>query len=175
MTDRLDALRPHARHLVCALSAAAPVATRLVLGQMLFFSGHGKLEHLDETIKAFVGWGVPLAGLVAPATATAELVGGVLLFVGLGTRLAALMLIGVLCGALATAHAGQLSHAWRIWDSSDEVPLLNDIAALPPLVFLLWLAAYGPGKLSLDRLLTAWWPAWRLDNPKPPSPAHGDS
>jgi len=100
---------------------------------------------------------------VAPVTATIELVGGLMLFVGLGTRVAALLLIGVLCGALATAHAGQLSHAWRIWDSSDEVPLLNDIAALPPLAFLLWLAAYGPGWPSLDRLLTRFWPAWRLD------------
>ncbi len=165
MTDRLDMLRALARKGACALASLAPVATRLVLGQMLFFSGHGKLEHLADTVKAFVGWGVPLPELVAPATATVELVGGLMLFFGLGTRIAALLLIGVLCGALATAHAGQLSHAWRLWDSSDEVPLLNDIAALPPFAFLLWIAAYGPGWLSLDRLITRFWPAWRLDAP----------
>jgi putative oxidoreductase len=172
MTDRLDTLRALANKGVCALTGAAPVVTRLVLGQLLFFSGHGKLEHLADTVTNFVGWGVPMPGLIAPATATVELVGGLMLFVGLGTRVAALLLIGVLCGALSTAHAGQLSHAWRIWDSSEEVPLLDDIAALPPLAFLLWIAAYGPGWLSLDRLVTRWWPAWRLGGApaSPPQP-----
>jgi putative oxidoreductase len=162
MPDRLDTLRALANTGTRALAEVAPVVTRLVLGQSLYFSGHGKLEHLADTVKAFVGWGVPLPQLIAPATASIELVGGLLLFFGLGTRLAALLLLGVLCGALTTAHAGQLSHAWRIWDSSEDVPLLDDILAIPPFAFLLWIAAYGPGWLSLDRLVTRFCPAWRL-------------
>jgi putative oxidoreductase len=170
MPDRLDTLRALAAKGTCALAAAAPVVTRLVLGQMLYFSGHGKLEHLPGIVEQFTKWGVPLPGLVAPVTATIELIGGLMLFFGLGTRIASLLLIGVLCGALSTAHAGQLSTAWRIWDSSDDVPLLNSIDAVPPLAFLLWIAAYGPGWLSLDRLITRWWPSWRLAAPAPCCP-----
>jgi putative oxidoreductase len=163
----LETLRALARKGACALTAVAPVATRLVIGQMLFFSGQGKLARLPEIVSQFHDWGVPLPGLVAPATATIELVGGLMLFFGLGTRAAALLLMGVLFGAFTTAHAGELSHAWRIWDSSKEVPLLNDIAAVPVFAFLLWLAAYGPGWLSLDRLVTRFWPAWRLGGAAP--------
>jgi len=163
MSISLDLLRALAHKGICALTEAAPVATRLVLGQMLYFSGTGKLGRLPEIVEQFHTWGVPLPGLIAPVTATIELVGGLLLFFGLGTRIAALLLMGVLFGAFTTAHADELSHAWRIWDSSKDVPLLNDIAAVPPFAFLLWLAAYGPGWLSLDRLVTRFWPAWRLD------------
>ena len=157
----IDLITVFGRKAVCIIQMIAPGATRVLMGQMLYFSGHGKLHNLPETVKAFVGFGVPFPELIAPLTATIEMVGGLAIFFGLGTRIAALMLIGILIGALTTAHAGQMAHAWRIWDSSDDVPLLNDIAAFPPLVFMLWLFVSGPGWLSLDTLIARKWASLR--------------
>jgi uncharacterized membrane protein YphA (DoxX/SURF4 family) len=161
----IDLIIVYGRKAICILKLVAPVATRMIMGQMLYFSGHGKLiDHLPDTIQQFTKWGVPMPGLVAPMTATVELVGGLMLFFGLGTRVAALALIGILFGALTTAHAEQMATAWRIWDSSENVPLLNDIAAIPPMAFMLWLFVYGPGWLSVDTLIARAWAKMRQEH-----------
>ena len=51
--------------------------------------------------------------------------------------------------ALLTAHSGDILTAWS--SSSEMSP--TDITAFTFLLFLLWLVAYGAGKLSLDALL----------------------
>ncbi len=72
-----------------------------------------------------------------------ELVGGILLIIGLFTRPAAFILSGLLAVAYFMAHAPQ-----GFW------PVLNkgELAALYSFVFL-YLAAAGGGEWSLDRML----------------------
>jgi putative oxidoreductase len=72
-----------------------------------------------------------------------ELVGGILLIIGLFTRPAAFILSGMLAVAYFMAHAPQ-----GFW------PVLNkgELAALYSFVFL-YLAAAGGGEWSLDRML----------------------
>ena len=72
-----------------------------------------------------------------------ELVGGILLIIGLFTRPAAFILSGLLAVAYFMAHAPQ-----------DFWPVLNkgELAALYSFVFL-YLAAAGGGEWSLDRML----------------------
>src|SRR6201986_851842 len=75
---------------------------RLTVGVMFFSGAVDKLGDLGKFTAMFVGVGIPAAQVLAPATAVVELVGGVALMLGLGTRLAALVLAGDMVGALIT-------------------------------------------------------------------------
>jgi putative oxidoreductase len=83
----------------------AALLLRVALGAM--FVAHALLKYyvftLPGTVKFFEGLGLP--GALAYATFVAELVGGALILIGLGTRYASAALIPVLLGA-AWAHAG---------------------------------------------------------------------
>lgn len=101
---------------------------------------HGTAKHLGfppsamSSIDTFSLGGV--AGLF-------ELVGGALLAIGLWSRPVALVLSGVMAAAYFIGHSGRGFY-----------PLLNggELAALYCFVFL-YLAAAGPGPLSVDALL----------------------
>ncbi len=83
----------------------AAFALRVALGVM--FVAHALLKYyvftLPGTVKFFEGLGLP--GPLAYVTFLAELVGGALILLGIGTRYVAAALIPILLGA-AWAHAG---------------------------------------------------------------------
>lgn len=88
---------------------------------------------------------MPAPGLAAPLTAVVEIVAGILLVVGLGTRVAAMALSAVMIGALiyVKQDLGIIS----------SVPMPGaelDLALLAGLVAVIVL---GPGRLSLDHQL----------------------
>jgi putative oxidoreductase len=116
------------------------LVSRLTLGFIFIQSGWGKITHLDRVVEFFMSLGIPAARLQAPFVAGVELVCGILVLVGLFTRLAALPLIGTMVVAILTA---------RIHD----VQQVADFLSLPEYLFivlLLWLAIKGAGKASLD-------------------------
>ncbi len=115
----------------------------------------GKLDNLPKVVGFFTELGIPAPQLQAPLAATAELVCGALLLVGLFTRVAALPLIGVMAVALLTALRGQIHAASDLFGLSEYLSI----------VILLWLAAYGAGPLSLDAVL-----AKRLERGERPVP-----
>ena len=106
---------PLTRRLACKLegtvvndqrtTATAALLLRLSLGTM--FVAHALLKYFvftpAGTAKFFESLGLP--GVLGYATIAAELVGGVLLIVGLRTRIVALALVPVLLGA-TWAHSG---------------------------------------------------------------------
>ncbi len=73
---------------------------RLVIGVEFFLSGKGKLGSLDDLIGSFESWGIPLAHVQAPVVATIELVGGLCLALGLGSRIFSALLTGVMSVAI---------------------------------------------------------------------------
>src|SRR6266699_47280 len=81
-----------------------------------------------------------------------ELVGGIALIVGLFTRLFAAGLASTMVVALLTADKQRFLESWST--ASEISP--TDISAFVFLLFFAWLALYGPGPLSLDRLLAKW-------------------
>ena len=85
--------------------AVAALVLRLALGTM--FIAHALLKYfvftLPGTAEFFVSLGLP--GALGYATFAAELVGGVLLILGVQTRAVALALVPILLGA-TWAHAG---------------------------------------------------------------------
>jgi putative oxidoreductase len=89
-------------------------------------------------------WGVPAAGLAAPATAIVEIVAGAALIAGLYTRVAATLLGIVMIGALLYIK----TDIGVIATANDAMPGAElDLGLLAGLVALM---ATGTGRLSVD-------------------------
>jgi putative oxidoreductase len=123
--------------------------TRLLVGFAFFDSGRGKLANMDNTVNFFADLGIPFPELNAAFVARLEYYGGILLLVGLLTRLIALLLSSTMIVALLTADRQTFMDALT---RSGEVGL-SDIAPFVLGVLLSWLVVKGPGLLSLDTLL----------------------
>jgi putative oxidoreductase len=135
-----------------ALAFLAPLATRVVVGWAFYLTGSGKWAHFDNTVTFFTELGIPFPQANAAFVATLELVGGICLVLGLLTRLFATGLASTMAVALMTADKERFLESWST--ASDFSP--TDISAFVFLLFLLWLALYGPGVVSLDTLLARW-------------------
>ena len=120
-----------------------PLLIRLVVGYMFFRTGLGKLQHLDKVTEFFAGLGIPHPHINAIVAASTECFGGLLIMLGLFTRLIAIPLTFVMVVAIATAKMG-------------DVHSVADFVGLSELAYLLifvWLVFAGAGKASLDYLL----------------------
>ena len=135
-----------------ALAFLAPLATRIVVGWAFYLTGSGKWAHFDNTVTFFAELGIPYPVANAAFVATLELVGGIALMVGLFTRLFAAGLASTMVVALLTADKQRFLESWST--ASEISP--TDISAFVFLLFFAWLALYGPGPVSLDKLLARW-------------------
>jgi len=138
--------------LMAALAFVTPLLTRITIGYAFFLTGRGKLANLDQFTGFLSALGVPFAAAQAPVVAGLEFVGGICLVVGLLTRLMGGALAGTMAVALLTADKQAFLTSWL--PTGDVGPL--DVAPWVFLLLLSWLVLYGPGKLSLDTLLTKW-------------------
>jgi putative oxidoreductase len=130
------------------------LAMRLTWGWQLLEAGYGHLTHIDKTVEAFRGWGIPFPELNVYLSGTLELTGGLLLVLGLAARLISIPLVLNFLVAFATASRGtavQLFTGPQRLDQYDAV--IND-SAFPMLVLALTMLAFGPGRASLDHLLS---------------------
>jgi putative oxidoreductase len=135
-----------------ALAFLPPLLTRLVLGQAFFFTGRGKLDNFEGTVAFFTDLGIPMPAANAAFVARLEYYGGMLLAVGLLTRLTALLLSSTMAVALLTADRPLFVQALA---GSDEAGL-TDVTPFVYLLLLLWLVIFGPGAVSLDHLVARW-------------------
>ena len=134
------------------LAFLPPLLTRLVLGQAFFFTGRGKLDNFEGTVAFFTDLGIPLPAANAAFVARLEYYGGMLLVVGLLTRVTALLLSSTMVVALLTADRALFVQALT---GSGEAGL-TDVTPFVYLLMLLWLVVFGPGALSLDYLVARW-------------------
>lgn len=120
---------------------------RVVLGVTFLLHGWQKFTEwtLAGTQAAFAQMGVPAAELAAPVVAVLELVGGLMLLLGLGTRVVAALLALVMLGALVLVH---LPAGFFVADGGIELVLL--LAAASALF-----ALAGAGRWSLDHVVAA--------------------
>ena len=130
-------------HLMDLLQPIAALAMRLYVAKVFFVSGMLKFQRWDATLALFENeYRVPLLSPYAAAVlgTAAELALPALLALGIGTRAAALALFAVNAVAVISypdlSDAGFKDHV--LWG-----------------VLLLVVAVYGPGRLSVDRLLGA--------------------
>ncbi len=120
-----------------------PLLLRLVFGWFWLETGWAKLHNLEFFAARFVEWGIPLPMLSATVSGATDLIGGALLIVGLGTRLAAIPMIINMLVALAVVVLPTIS-------------TFNEFVELDEVLYvcvLFWLLMAGPGKASVDHLL----------------------
>lgn len=123
-----------------------PLLVRLTLGVVFIGTGWGKLHSLPDVSAFFASLHIPAPGFHARLVATTELVGGILILVGLGTRLVSLPLAFTMVVAILTAKRDQV----------EGISSLLGFEEWSYLVMFLWLAVAGAGAISLDALWTRW-------------------
>ncbi len=126
----------------------APLVLRLGVGLVFAVHGFSKLTNGPAQFSSMLtGLGVGAPLVFAWLVTIAELVGGLLIIVGLLTRLATLPLIATLAGAilLVKVDVGIIAPMGSPMPGAEV-----DIALLAGLVALLFM---GPGRLSIDRMV----------------------
>ncbi len=120
---------------------------RLYWGWQFLQTGWGKLHNLSHVRDFFGSLGIPAPGFTAPAIASLEFFGGILLIVGLGSRLIGLLLAGNMFVAYVTS------------DREALFSVLKDpgkFYVADPFTFLfasLIIVVFGAGIFSLDALI----------------------
>jgi putative oxidoreductase len=114
-----------------------PLVARIVVGWVFLWSGWGKLNDLPIVIENFVGWGIPFPKILAPFVSSVEFIGGILLLLGLFTRVAAVPLAIVMVVAILSAK----------WDEVDSIETLVGFDETAYLAIFLWLAIAGAGQI----------------------------
>jgi putative oxidoreductase len=122
---------------------AGPLVMRLIVGYVFMLTGWGKLNNLPQMIQNFTEWGIPFPRILTPFVSGVEFFGGILLILGLFTRIPAAMLAVVMLVAIKSAK----------WENVDSLETLLGFEEMTYFAAFLWLAIAGPGAISLDRLL----------------------
>ncbi len=120
---------------------------RLFWGYQFFLSGKGKLLHLDKTAAYFDSLNIPLPKLNAIMASSTEFAGGILLLLGLFSRVSSLALMCVMCVALGTAHR-------EVFATLFSKP--DDLLGADPFLFLYaatLVFCFGPGRFAVDTLI----------------------
>ena len=120
--------------------AYVTTAVRVIAGVLFVTFSIGKFsDHMSEATD-FERYGVPLADVTVYVVGVVELIGGLLLVVGLFTRLAALILAANMVGAIATAG--------RVDGGSFHLGVAPTL--LVAMLFLVWA---GSGAYAVDTKL----------------------
>lgn len=121
------------------------LAIRLYWGWQLAEDGWRKLHHLDKVTDYFMTLNLPAPHLTAVFVSLVEYLGGILLAVGLGSRLVSLVLFVNMTVAFLAAEADAFFSLISDPDKFQAASAYNDwFAAL--LILIL-----GPGAFALDR------------------------
>jgi putative oxidoreductase len=126
---------------------------RLYWGWQFFQTGKAHLMNLEKTTAFFTDLGIPAPKLNVILAGGTECVGGLLLLIGLCSRLISVPLMFTMIIAYATADKDAL-HA--IFSDPDK------FVSASPFLFLLTavlIFVFGPGKISVDGLILKTEPA----------------
>jgi len=123
-----------------------PLFARIAVGWVFLWSGWGKLNALPFVTQNFREWGIPFPEIMTPFVSGVEFLGGLLLLLGLFTRVAAVPLVIVMIVAIISAK----------WGEVDSLATLIGFEEVLYMALFGWLAVAGPGPVSLDRLLQNW-------------------
>ncbi len=122
-------------------SCWAALLGRLGLAAIFIISGFGKILGFDQTVAFAAAYQVPLPELAIVLTIVIELIGGVLLAVGLWTRWAAL------CIGLFLIPVTLVFHS----NFEDQMQMTQFLKNLAIIGGMLMVVAHGPGGISIDR------------------------
>lgn len=123
------------------------LVVRLYWGWQFMQTGWGKLQHLHRVIGFFQSLGIPFPGIQAPLVAGMEFFGGLLLILGLASRIVGLVLAFDMLVAYWTASRDALFSI-----ISNPGNFYGD-AAYTFLFAALLVLIFGPGWFSLDTVI----------------------
>lgn len=158
--------------LLATLNSLGLLILRLGIGGYMVTHGWGKVQMLQ----AGAEFGDPIGIGAGPSLiliVIAEFVCALLVLVGLGTRIAALILVGAMAVAAFVAHGADpwtMGEAAKAFMAGESKTWSSKEPALLYLIPFLALAFTGPGEFSFDALI---WPRLRkgkaveLDSAKP--------
>jgi putative oxidoreductase len=130
--------------LASSLQSPFLLFVRLYWGWQLAQSGWGKLHNIEKVTEFFMSLGLPAPGFTAHFIASLELVGGILLILGLAARLIAVALtINMIMAYIIADHDALVS----IFSNPDK------FYAAAPYTFLIAsvvILIFGPGLFSAD-------------------------
>lgn len=117
-------------------------------GFAFFQAGWGKFGRLDGVTGFFASLGIPAPGFHAVLVASVEAGGGILLVLGLLSRLTAIPLAFTMIVATFTAHISEFQTLF-----TENFTEFLEASPTPFLLASLIILFFGPGRLSLDALL----------------------
>ena len=120
-----------------------PLVARITVGWGFLWAGYGKLGVLPQVTENFREWGVMAPDIMAPLVSGLEFVGGIMLVLGLFTRIFAAPMIVIMIVAIKAVF----------WDQIDSLGYLLGLSEFAYLAIFLWLSVAGPGAVSLDCML----------------------
>jgi putative oxidoreductase len=127
------------------LQSTTVLVGRILLGLIFVLSGFAKISGFDGTAGYIASKGLPLPQLLAALTIVVELGGGLALMAGLYTRQAVVALAGF---SLLTAIV--FHNFWAAPQAEQLMQQINFMKNLAIAGGMLVVAAFGPGRLSLD-------------------------
>ncbi len=116
---------------------------RLILAYGFYGPAMMKWRNMKGIIDWFDSMGIPFPGLNAYLSATTEILGVVLLTLGIGVRLITVPLMIVMLVAIFSVH---INNGFEAGANGFEIPLYY-------LIMLFTLFVYGPGKISVQYFL----------------------
>jgi putative oxidoreductase len=139
----LNTLYPKITNLLNSGKSLSLLLARLAVAYGFYDPAMQKWSDIGAIATWFESMGIPFPTLNAYMAATTELLGVVLLTLGLFTRLISIPLMVVMIVAISTVH---LAHGFSAGDNGFEIPLYY-------MLFLAIFASFGAGKFSLDYLI----------------------
>ena len=121
-----------------------PLFFRIVLAYGFYGPATMKLKNFGGIVEWFTSLGLPLPKLNAFLATGTETAGFVLIFLGLATRIISIPLMIVMVVAIITVHVG---NGFEAGNNGYEIPIYY-------MLMLFSLLITGPGKYSLDALIT---------------------
>jgi putative oxidoreductase len=143
ITAKVSSALERLRALADKLAFLGPTLARVTVGLVFIGTGWGKLHSIPDVTSFFTELGIPAPGFHARLTAATEFFGGLLVLLGLGTRLASLPLAFTMVIAILTAKRANI----------DGITTLVGFEEWSYLVLFIWIALAGAGPLSLDALV----------------------
>jgi len=123
---------------------------RVYWGWLFLQSGIGKFGHIDKVVAFFTDLGIPAPTLNAYFNASLETIGGILVILGLASRLIAVPLLINMIVAYITADREAFTSLFS------ESGKFFGADPFPFLLVSLLILIFGPGKFSLDTLILAY-------------------
>lgn len=132
------------------LQSVLLLVIRLYWGWQFFLTGRGKLMNLGRTANFFESLHIPFPHFQAALVASLECGGGLLLLMGLASRLISIPLAISLTVAYFTADFDRVQ---SIFSDPDKFLMADEFLFLFAVILVL---CFGPGVFSIDHMIRTW-------------------